>query len=568
MVNGNKTSEKPRRVLVIGLDGATFELIHLWAEQGHLPTMKRLLEQGARGPLTTVTPPLTGPAWVSFMTGKNPGKHGIFDFVVHSPHSYNGKPINAAQCDGESLWSILSRAGKRVGVFMVPVTYPPEPVNGFMVTGMLTPTDAVDFTYPLELAEQLKTAVPNMTVAPESVMHPLGREHQLLAGLDELSDMMMAATNYLMKQYHDWDFFMTVFKEPDVAMHWLWRFMDTSHPWYTEVDDTLKNGLQKVYQRMDTCVAELVEKAGDDTLILLMSDHGAGRLDTYFYVNAWLVQEGFLHLKKDAFTQFKRLLYQLGFTPVGLYKLLMKVRRGGQAVAQTMRHRRATAISLLRQLFLSFDSVDWSRTTAYSLGNYGQIYVNLKGRDPQGIVQPGAEYDQVVAQLMQKLENLVDPRTNEPVTGRAYRGDTLYHGGRMSQSPDVVFMPDDLRINGFGLYQFPSKAWLEPTFDRSGGHRMDGIMMAYGPGVQANTDISDARIIDLAPTILAAMGVAIPDDMDGQVLTTMFDDDFFDDRPIHYTTAKETAVITGEADFSADDETEIRERLRGLGYMG
>ena len=156
----------PRRVLVIGLDGASFDLIHPWIEQGLLPTFKKIIEQGASGPLTTIIPPLTGPAWISFMTGKNPGKHAVYDFVIRSNRGYTGIPINASHRDGESLWRIFSDAKKRVGVFAVPATYPPEPVNCFMVTGMLTPAQASDFTYPIGLRAELAAVVPSLSVTP------------------------------------------------------------------------------------------------------------------------------------------------------------------------------------------------------------------------------------------------------------------------------------------------------------------------------------------------------------------------------------------------------------------
>ncbi|MCP4361667.1 MAG: hypothetical protein GY796_26955 [Chloroflexi bacterium] len=554
-----------RRVMVIGLDGATFDLIRPWAEQGLLPTFSRLMEEGAYGPLTTIVPPLTGPAWISFLTGKNPGKHRIYDFVGRSAASYTGAPVNASQRDGDSLWAILSQAEKQVGVFMVPVTYPPEPVNGFMVTGMMTPTSATDFTYPLELAVELKAAVPNMTIAPEGLAHPLGREPELVQGLDNLSNMMMDATRYLHGRYQP-DFYMAVFKEPDVAMHWLWRYMDETHPWYVETaDDSLRQGLLNVYRRMDECVAELLQMAGDDTLVILMSDHGAGPLDTYFHVNSWLAETGFLQFKKDPFTQVKRLLYKLGVTPINLYKLIMNLRQGKQ-VANTMQHRKKSALSMLRKIFLSFDSVDWSRSRAYSLGNFGQIYVNLKGRDLQGIVNPGEEYEQVIQDLTERLENLINPHTGKPIPGKVYRREEIYHGEHLEEAPDLIFMPDDLRINGFGLFQFPSKSWLAPTFDRSGGHRMDGIVTFAGPGVRSGKQIEGAKLIDLAPTILAAMGVPIPDDMDGRVLAEALDDDYFAERPIRYATA-EKITSQQRVDYSAEDEEEIKERLRGLGYM-
>lgn len=565
MNKNNRNNNTPKRIMVIGLDGATLDLIKPWVAQGLLPTFQRIMSEGVYGPLTTIIPPLTGPAWISFMTGKNPGKHSIYDFVGRSSKSYTGTPINASHRYGDTLWKMLSNSGKKVGVFMVPVTYPPEPVNGFMVTGMLTPAKATDYTYPAELAMELKNAIPNLTMDPEGLAHPLGREHLLLDGLEKLTTTTIEASRYLINQYLP-DFFMVVFKETDVAMHWLWRFMDSTHPWYVAgANERLRNGIRTVYQQMDRAVSNLIELAGDDTLVILMSDHGAGPLDTYFHVNTWLVAQGFMKLKRDVKTQAQKALYQLGITPIGLYKMMMALRQGKQ-VANTLKYRKNSAIALLKTIFLSFESVDWERTQAYSLGNYGQIYVNLKGREPSGIVSPGLEYEKVLSDITERLYALRDPKTGKPISGKVYRKEDIYHGPFQDEAPDLVFMPDDLRVNGFGLYQFSSNHWLEHTFDRSGGHRMDGILMMWGPGVRNGVSIPDAHITDLTPTILAAMGLPIPDDVDGKVLTSAFQKAFFEKRPIKYTKASPSPTRE-RLEFSQEKEEDIKERLRELGYM-
>jgi predicted AlkP superfamily phosphohydrolase/phosphomutase len=558
-------NEPTPRVIVIGLDGATLDLIQPWAEEGALPTFARILAEGTWGRLESVIPPLTGPAWSSFMTGKNPGKHGIFDFIRRGREDYYGVPINASFRDGDSLWHILSKAGRKVGVFSVPATYPPEAVNGFMVTGMMTPPDATDYTYPPELAQDLQNAVPSFTIAPKGTAHPLGREASLMDALESLTGMTMEAIRYLMGR-HEWDFFMTVFKETDVAMHWLWRFMDENHPAYVpDASDALRQGLKQCYQSMDSCLAELLDSVGDDTIAIIMSDHGSGRLEQYIHANAWLLRQGFMRLNRNVATSAKRLIYGTGLTPSSMYKLSMKMGRGPQ-VAQTLRKNKAGAFSLLRRVFLSYADVDWSRTRAYALGNYGQLYVNLRGREPHGIVAPGAEYEKVVDDLVEQLKRLRHPRTGQPIALRVYRREEIYQGEHMEDGPDIVFLPDDMRYNGFALYQFSSRSWLEPSFDRSGGHRMDGIVMAMGPGIRRGHQLQGAELVDLAPTILAALGTPIPDDMDGKVLTEAFEDDFFSKLPIRYT-AVEPRESREQVDLTPEQEEIIKEHLRGLGYV-
>jgi predicted AlkP superfamily phosphohydrolase/phosphomutase len=553
------------RILVVGLDSATLDLIQPWAEQGDLPTLARIMSEGTCGRLESVTPPLTGPAWTSFMTGKNPGKHGIFDFIRRAKADYNGVPINASLRDGDSLWHLLSEAGRRVGVHSVPATYPPEPVNGTMVTGMLTPPNAADFTHPPQLAEELQQAVPGFTMTPEGTAHALGKEARLVDALDRLTDMNMETLRYLMSR-DEWDFFMTVFKEPDVAMHWLWRFMDEDHPWYVqEASDHVRQGLKRCYERMDASLAELLDAVGDDTILVIMSDHGSGPLEEYIHANAWLLSTGFMKLRRSLPIGVKRLIYGLGVTPTALYKLTMSLGRGPQ-MAQTMRHHKAGVMSMVRRMFLSFADVDWSRTRAYALGNYGQMYVNLRGREPQGIINPGAEYEEVVDDLVEGMSDLRHPKTGELIPMRVYRREDIYQGEHLEEGPDVVFLPEDMRYNGFGLYQFSSRSWLEPTFDRSGGHRMDGVVMLAGPGIRRGHTLEGARLIDLAPTVLAALGVPIPDDMDGHVLGDAFEDGFFDARPIRYETAHAKGPQT-QVELSPEQEEMVKERLRGLGYI-
>jgi predicted AlkP superfamily phosphohydrolase/phosphomutase len=238
----------------------------------------------------------------------------------------------------------------------------------------------------------------------------------------------------------------------------------------------------------------------------------------------------------------------------------------GRQVASTLRQHKKGVLSLLRSAFLSYNDVDWERTRVYSLGNYGQLYVNLCGREPQGIVSPGAEYEKVVDRLVERLNNLRHPKTGEAIPVKVYRREEIYQGDHMEEGPDVVFLPEDMRYNGFGLYQFSSRSWLEPAFDRSGGHRMDGILMLMGPGILQGNRLEDAALIDLAPTVLAAMDVPVPDDMDGKVLTDAFDDDYFREHPIRYTAALGTRT-QDQLQLSLEQEEMVKERLRGLGYI-
>jgi predicted AlkP superfamily phosphohydrolase/phosphomutase len=248
-----------------------------------------------------------------------------------------------------------------------------------------------------------------------------------------------------------------------------------------------------------------------------------------------------------------------------MYRLTMRLRQGRQ-VAKTFQKNKQGFLTKLRQIFLSFADVDWSKTKAYGLGNYGQLYVNLRGREPLGIVSPGVEYQKVVNDLVDQLNQMQNPKTGEPIPLKIYRREDIYQGSHLDEGPDVVFLPEDMRYNGYGLFQFTSKSWLEACFDRSGGHRMDGLFMIVGPGIRKGSKIENARLIDLCPTILATLDVPIPNDLDGRVLSDAFEDGFFQDHPIRSTQAR-VEQARPELELSPEQEEMVKQRLRGLGYI-
>lgn len=567
MIKIDSEMKNRRKVLVVGLDGGTLDLIVPWARDGLLPVFNRLLSEGAWAPLRTTVPPITGPAWTAFATGKNPGKHGLFDFVGRLPSSYRLVSFNASHRHGVSLWGLLSQAGKKVGVLNVPVTYPPEPVYGFLISGMLTPPDAEDYCYPAAIGDQLRQAMPGYVVQPAGNFDAYGRETELIRVVREMTEMRMGATRYLMQTSEDWDFFMVVFMAADIIQHAFWHFMDATHAEHdARALPALQNAIQDCYEQIDGYVGELLNIVDDDTYVMIMSDHGFGPLEKYFHVNTWLWRQGFLHLKHTPVSWAKQALFQMGVTPLNTYRFLRRLRQSGN-VAQTVRRRKERVRSLLDRSFLSFEDVDWCRTRAYSVGNVGPIFVNLRGREPEGIVEPGRQYEEVLKDLTQALHELRDPATNQPMIQKIYRREEIYTGPHLDEAPDLFCIPHNLRHSGFGLLQFPSNKWLERTFDRTGGHRMDGVLVLRGAGVRSGYRLDSANIVDLAPTILALIGVPIPLDMDGQFLEELFSDDFR--ASLEITFAPE--VPTGHyqpTELSAEDEEAVRERLRGLGYLG
>lgn len=393
------------KLFVIGLDGATFDLIHPFIAQGYLPNLTKLMERGAWTALASTVPPVTASAWNSFMTGKNPGGHGMFDFMRRCKNSYDLTPISANDRDGKAVWEIAGEHN-RPGIIMgVPVTYPPAPLNGLMVTGMLTPRGASDYTYPTELKNEIANQVGEYVVYSDEV-YSKGRGEIFLNALRYSIRQRAKTAAYLLEKY-PWDLAVLVFPETDTVCHGLWWAYDGTHHQHSQEDaEKFKNGIRDIYQDIDARIGELVALLPRDTTILVMSDHGHGPLRNFLYVNNFLKQHGYLKIKNAPASKLKNIAFGAGITPRTVYGILLNMGLG--KLRRTMDKRRGGR-GMLKRLFLSLNDVDWENTRAYSIGYIGEVHINLKGREPQGIVEPGAEYEQLREELIGDLRALTLP---------------------------------------------------------------------------------------------------------------------------------------------------------------
>ncbi|MFZ2518529.1 MAG: alkaline phosphatase family protein [Anaerolineae bacterium] len=553
------------RCFVIGLDGATFDLILPWVAQGKLPAFAQLLRRGAWGQLRSTVPPMTGPAWTTFATGANPARHSIYDWVYREPGTYNFVPATAANRRLPSLWSLLSAAGRRVAVVNVPMTFPPEPVNGLLISGLPTPSKQVTFTHPPELAQEIERITGNYILYPDP-----GQAYSD-AGVDAFLARLYQTTETRIKLVENlrgreaWDFFMVVFNGTDTVQHAMWKFMSPAHPLH-DPTKAAKYGdaILTFYQFLDRWLATQIASLPPDTVLMLMSDHGFGPFHKFIHVNNWLREQGFLAIKPAWRARLKYAAFRAGFSPMAVYDLLMRLGLGSLKREVV----RGQGQGLLRTLFLSFDDVDWPATRAYSLGNIGQIRLNVTGREPQGCVAPGREYEQVREEIMARLRLLTDPSTGEAVVDEIYPREELYRGPYLEDAPDIVFLPKRLEYFGFGEYEFGSHRVIEAMRRGiSGTHRMNGIFAALGEPVQPGVEISGATLADLAPTILHLLGQPIPAAMDGRVLIQALRGPLAAQTPQVVDTPAPVST-TGAFTLSAADEAAISERLRGLGYVG
>ena len=476
------------KVVLLGLDGATWTLLDPLMESGRLPHLARLAQSGVRGPLRSTVHPLTPAAWTSAVTGLNPGKHGIYDFRQRRPGAYTLDLVNARRRDGLPLWSMLSDAGKRVGVFNVPMTYPPDPVSGFMVSGMDAPSISSSFIHPPALREALLSAMPGYQIdMDETTPDP----DVYLARLLALSSAHLRALEWLLETHQDLDVLMAVLVATDRLYHAFWRELDPAAP---PRDSALAVRVHAVHDTIlhdaDTMLGRLWSWAGADGVVMIMSDHGFGPLAKDVYMNQFLSDAGFLHVRPG-----------LEGAPFA-------------------------------------EMVDWSRTRAYAFGFFGNINLNLRGREPQGCVEQGRDAQDTLRSITQALHELRDPDDGAPIVDAVHRSDELYSGPHVASAPDLlVVMRDYAYMTRDGYEGVPGRLVAPPMSHsgkrlvHTGNHRMDGVFMLAGPGVRAGEQVNGATLLDIAPTLLYTLGMPVPGVMDGRVLRDAFTSKALQARP-------------------------------------
>ena len=562
------------RVLVIGLDGATFDLIDPWIGEGKLPVLAECIRRGTRSRLESTPLSNSAQAWSSFITGKNPGKHGIYDFFETRSDSYGVRFLNASFRKGQSLWRLVSDAGMAVGVMNVPITYPPEAVNGFLVPGLDSPGVDGDFAYPKGLMEEVNREVGGYILEAGIWGHiRQGRPDKALQGLLDMVRTRTAAAEYLMER-KDWNLFVMVYTATDKVQHHFWKYIDPARP-ESQGANPYRDAIYQVYREIDRGLERLLGAAGDAPVII-MSDHGAGPSSKRtMYINRWLSKEGFLHYKESGGLsgRWGRLKYG------ALDSLYNEVKK------RLPRSVKETLLRLFPNLRDKVDSVlflpgiDWSRTVAYSRENHPAIFINTKGRETEGQVDPGPPYEKIRKDIMERLRRLRCPDTGKPIAGKIFVKEELYHGPEAYKAPDIVFQwneflyvhrPSGSRPRTDFLETLDEKALVasENTARPSGIHRDHGIFIAFGGPFKTGRYLEGPRIYDIAPTILYLLGIPIPDDMDGKVLKNAIEEDYLQTKTI------ESAVSMAEAreggmtvTYTENESKDIEERLRGLGYI-
>ncbi len=571
--------KKNPKVVFIGLDAATWTLIRPWMAEGGMPNLAKLMKVGVSGSLQSVLPPITPPAWTSFMTGKNPGKHGIFHFVETEPNSYVMNYANGGSRRSPTIWKLLNDAGFSVGTMNIPFTYPPEQLNGFQISGLDTPSENSQYTYPPSLKRELIDRLGEIShdIRFLGFMSTDERRSQVLAEMETVDQQWTAAALYLLEN-HPQDVMMFVFMSIDTVQHYFWQYMDPNHFLYDpKAAPRFGNAVRQVYERLDAATGRIIEKLPPDTTVFVVSDHGGGPVvDRTVFLNRYLHRLGLLHYRSHKSGSF------------GLRKVGAKILRVGYSLLRSslssrQKSRLAQIFPTLRKhaelAYTSFASIDWGRTKAYCsevLASPPSIWINCKGIKPSGIVE-SAGYEQLVQFIIQKLGELKDPRTGKPVIARVYRRDEIFHGPFSNEGADIVldWWSEDSLFSTEP--SFPKDRNKPPVIIREhrpsdasewgGTHRLHGILAAHGSVLKNGAEIENARLIDLAPTLLHLLGVPVPEDMDGKVLEDIFQPDFLAAHPVRAGAASGTSDADRPSGYTEEESAKVEERLQALGYL-
>lgn len=561
---------KSNRVLIVGLDGATWDVLDPWTSDGSLPHLTGLRQSGSWGVLRSTIPPLTAPAWSTFMTGKGPGKHGVFHFIINpfdKEERLHGGPeiVNARSIKSSTLWDISGHHGRKVALINVPMTYPPRPVNGFMITGLLTPKNASTFTYPPELSRELTDYVIDLDrfihKKPFQAAHDPEAIAPTLALMQEFRDMLekRARTSLSLMGSKPWDIFMVVFAGTDRMGHYFWpyhRYPDANDA--PQIQEVCR-AVHSYYIRLDEIIGELVERAGKDVTVIVMSDHGMGPGSAKrVHLNSWLYQKEWLSIEAGGSRMINpdSWLKQLGLPRDKIGRLIFRIPglRRSRLVSKAAQSRSA--------------SVDRDRSKAYGVPMYGSgditgIRINLQSETKEALRQ----------EIMAELLKIVDPETGQPVVQWMCRGEDYYHGPYADSIPDIIVGLDPDYEWGYYVSQYSSVVTKLQAISSHGYHRLEGIFIASGPNVACKPEpLVDLSIQDIAPTVLYLMGLPIPSDMDGRVLTEILAPTALESRPIRQGQPMgfwpdEGRAVFGDEIMSDEDEEQIRARLEALGYL-
>ncbi len=570
------------RTIILGADGATWNVINRLLKAGELPNFQRAISKGASGPLESIENMRSASAWTSMFTGYNPGNHGIYEFYEFLPETYSLKYIHGGYKMVPGFWTYLDRVGQSSGVINTPMTYPAESTvgkNGFVIAGLDGPgKESPRFHYPESFMKTLESKMgcayviePGLTGAIASG-HP---EDAVRLLKEELASKKAAMTTMLDDMPVDCLLF--VFRSLDAAQHCFWKWMDPTHPKHKSCTpqeiEQFKAVIDDVYRTLDDMLGIIFDRMNDDDTLMVISDHGFGhKCPVSSQLNKWLEAHGYL-------------VYEKGGQKPNLASKALKLVASN--TGRKTKERLARLLPGLRNWAQSkalFSGVDWDKTKIYSDAQFPRLRFNMIGREGNGCVKP-EDLPALKEQLKNDLKQMRDTVTGEPIVRDIFFQDEIYKGPHVGPAEDVlVRWREDIVIHGVKMpkgYEMPDEELsVMPGEDPkviSGDHQIHGVFIGVGKPFKKNTPVEDGlRLLDMTPTILHLRGVPIPQSMDGHAMTTTFDDNWLKSNPVQFTeydpikdhsASGSDGEGTDMANFSDEDEKVLEDRLRSLGYI-
>lgn len=458
---------KTKRVLVVGLDCAPPELLFdRFADE--LPNIRKMLDNGVYAKMKSTHPPITIPAWMVMATSKNAGRLGVYGFRHRKPGTYNDIWLaNSHSIKEKTVWDILGEHNKKVVVVGVPPAYPPKAVNGSLISGFMTPSVDKDYTYPRDLKEEIETLVGDYIL---DITFRTDKKDEILKQLYEMTRQHFTVLRYL-AETKPWNFFMFVEIGVDRVHHAFWKFFDEEHHLY-KPNNKYEHVIPDYYKLIDSEIGRLLKLTDNNTSVIIVSDHGAKRMKGAFCVNQWLIEKGYLQLKKKPPT--------------------------GTSLAKS--------------------EVDWHKTQAWGWGGYhARMFFNIKGREPQGVIER-RNYEKFRDQITDDLKAIQGPK-GEKWDTKVYTPEEIYPKG-IGDYPDLTVYFDDLSWRSAGTLGYDS--YYLPKNDKGPDdavHSHHGIFLYYDPKRKTGgTKIRDMSLLDFAPTVLKVMGIPVPGDMEGKII--------------------------------------------------
>ena len=505
------------RVLLFGVDGLTFRVLDPLMERGLLTNFQRVRDRGVQGVLKSTTPPMTPPAWMSISTGLLPAKHGVYDFWEYEQTEHGPRAqVLTHRKGGKAIWNILSEWGKQVLVANVPMTYPPEPVNGIMLSGYMAPDMKAHVTYPASFKEELRQAVPDYQIELNPAISA-GQVGDLLSENLKVTRGRIAMFRLLLSK--PWDFCFITFVGADRIQHLHWDEIMAFHPKAVEY-----------YQMVDEALGMALDALHAEDMLMIVSDHGFRGVRRKFYIHEYLYRQGLLRLRRRGTRQRAKLL---GFAR----ELVLATR--SQRLARVVRRQmhRSGIIAVETEPNASrLPDLDWANTHAWIPSSSGGIagYADIFFDESMT--------EENIDELATSLQEIRDPETEQPLVIEMHREDVFGTGPFAPPERHLILLSNE---NIMLLPQFGLQTLWEGGDISSGIHHPDGILYLYGSQVKRGITIAPTHVCDVVPTILSCMGIPLPSELDGKIMEEAF----------------EQALSTGT---HAEDDSLVKRKLRKL----